>query len=122
MRQERRQTLAERGIHQSLDATLADAGKRAQGDAQKIQSEREGLAVKVSSRDHIARRVFGVGDEDQRIIHSGVCLGLKHFTAMRQCVTYRSMVLRNAAQRVSVLHAATSAMRFANLAAFEHLA
>src|SRR5260370_40251526 len=98
MRQERRQTLAERGIHQSLDATLADAGKRAQGDAQKIQSEREGLAVKVSSRDHIARRVFGVGDEYQRIIYRGVGLGLENFAAMRQRVAYRAMHLRDTTQ------------------------
>ena len=41
---------------------------------------------------------------------------------MRQRIAHRAVHLRDAAQRVRVLHPAAVAMRFANLAAFEHLA
>ena len=67
-------------------------------------------------------QVLGVGDEHQRVIDRGIRLGLKHLAAVCQRVAHRAVHLRDAAQRVSVLHAATGSVRFANLAAFKHLA
>ena len=63
---------------------------------------------------------MGIGQEDQRIVDRGVGLRFKYAAAMRQRVAHRAVDLRDAAQRVSVLHAAAVAMRFANLAAFQH--
>ncbi len=91
-----------------------------QRNAEKIQSERERFAVKVSSRDYIAGKIPGVGDKYQRIIDRGIRLDLKHLEAVRQRVAHRTVHLRDAAQGIGVLHPAAFAMRFANLAAFEH--
>ena len=61
-------------------------------------------------------------DEDQRIIDGGVRFDLKNFAAMGQRVAHCAVHLRNAAQRIGILHAAAFAVRFANLAALEHVA
>jgi hypothetical protein len=76
--------------------------------------------VKVPSRDHVAFEVLRVGNEDERIIHRRVCLDLKYATAVRQSVAHRAMHLRNTAERIRVLHTSALAVRFANLATFEH--
>ena len=58
VRQERRQSFAERGIHQTLDPAFADSRERAERDGQKIQSKRERFAVKISAGDYVACRRF----------------------------------------------------------------
>ena len=60
--------------------------------------------------------------ENQWIIHRRISSISKHRPAIRQRVAHRAMNLRNAAQRISVLHSSTFPMRFANLAALQHLA
>src|SRR5258708_627827 len=72
-----------------------------------------------TSRPHTSR---GASDKNQRIVYSGVCLGFKYFAAVRQRITDSAMHLRNAAQRVGVLHAAAFAVRLSNLAALQHAA
>ena len=58
--------------------------------------------------------------EHQRIIHCRVGLGLKNRAAIRQRVAHRAVHLRDAAQRVRILHSPALAMRLAKLAALEH--
>ena len=78
--------------------------------------------MKISAGDYVARTALWVGDEDQRIVYRRVGFGLKYRSAVCESVADSTMHLRNAAQRISVLHSPALAMRLANLAAFEHAA
>src|SRR5438477_2029363 len=60
------------------------------------------------------------GNENQGVVHRRIGFDLENFAAVCQRVSYRAVYLGNAAQRICILHAAAFAMRFANLAAFEH--
>src|SRR5579872_1061942 len=115
-----RQTFAQRGIHQSLNPSLADACQCAESNRQKIQGECQRLAMKISSGDYVALSVLRISDEDQWVINRGVGLRLEHFSAVAERVANCTMHLRNTAKRVSILHAAALAVRFADLAALEH--
>src|SRR5579864_36597 len=58
----------------------------------------------------------------QRIIHGRVHLDLERPAAEIQRVAHRAVDLRDAAQRISVLHASTVFMRFSNLASCQQAA
>src|SRR5579864_6376076 len=114
--QEWRKPLAQCWIHQALNPALADARQRAERDGQKVQSKSEWLAVKISPRDHLTLSILGVGDKDERVIDGGIGFGLEDLAAVRERVANGAVDLRNAAQRVGVLHAAACPVRFTNLA------
>ena len=80
--------------------------------------------MKVPAGEHITLAIhcLRILHEHQRIIDRGVHLRLKHPAAMGQRVAHRAMHLRDAAQRIGVLHAATVAMRLANFTLFEQAA
>jgi hypothetical protein len=118
--EEWRQSLTQSRIYEPFDAAFADACQRTQRNRQKIERKGQWLTMKVAAGDHIAFCVPRIGYEDERIIDGGVRFCFKYFTAMGKRVPHCTVYLWNAAQRVCVLHAAAGAVRFANLAAFEH--
>ena len=58
------QTLAERRIYQSFDATFADACERTQHDSQEVQRKGQRFAMKVSARDDVTLSVVRIGNEN----------------------------------------------------------
>ena len=125
--QEWRQAFIQRRVHQALQPALGDAGQRAERDAQKIQSEGQGLAWKLppemtSALGRPSSRSYVDLQKHQRVVHRRVDFDLQHLAAVGQRVAHRAMHLRHAAQGVGILHAVAVAMRFAHRAAFEHLA
>ena len=60
--------------------------------------------------------------KDQRIVHRRVHFDLKDLATMGQGIADRAVDLRDAAQRIGILHLLTLAMRLANQAAFQHAA
>src|ERR1700733_2186658 len=99
-REKWRQTLAERGIHEAFQTALADAGECAQRDREKVEREGDGLAVKISAREHIAFAIdrFGIFHEDEGIVDGGVDLALKYCAAMSERVADSTVYLRYAAK------------------------
>ena len=76
--------------------------------------------MKVSARDDVAFSLFRIRNEDQRIVDRGIGFGLKHLAAVGERISHSPVHLWDAAQRVSILHAAAIAVRFTNLATFQH--
>ena len=74
--QERRQLLVERGVHQAVDAALGNARQRGQRDRQKIELERQRLAVKIAAGENLVA-------EYQRVIGGGVQLDGENPAALR---------------------------------------
>ena len=108
----RGQAFVEGGVHQPVDAAFGNARQRRQRDGQKIELERQRLAVKIAAGEN-----FVV--ENQRIVGGRVHLDRENAAGFRQRIQHRAVNLRNRAQRIGILHAAAAAVRFANLAAFE---
>ena len=52
-REKRRQAFVERGIDEPLDPPLGDSRESGQGDAEKVQSKCEGLAMKISAGENV---------------------------------------------------------------------
>ena len=99
-REERGQAVTERGVYHALHAALGNVGEFGCRDGQIIHHERDRLAVEVAARND----AFVVQKQD-RVVGDGVELGFEHLAHMRKRVAHRAMYLRNAAQRVGVLHA-----------------
>ncbi len=78
--------------------------------------------MKISARDHVTLSIFRIGDKDERVIDCRIRFCLENLAAMGERVADGAVDLRNAAQRVGVLHAAAGPVRFANLASFQHAA
>jgi hypothetical protein len=53
-RQKRRKAFAKGRVHHAFESSLADARKSAQRDAEVIEREGDGLAVKVTARNHVS--------------------------------------------------------------------
>ena len=104
------------GIDETLHATLADGAERSERYRQKVGRERNGLAVKISARDHVA-----AVDEDHRIIGSAIDLGLHDAGDIAERVAHRSVDLRHAAKRITVLHAVAISVGLSQLASEKQL-
>src|SRR5437667_11474792 len=128
--EKRRQAFIQCWIDEALKPPLGNSGERAEGDTEEVEHECDRLAMKISTGEDVA--VFSGGAslclsgrgarshtsrKHQRIIHCGIDFYFHHLAAMGKCVAHSTMDLRNAAERVRILHAGTDAMRLANLAA-----
>ena len=87
-----------RGEH-AEDAALADVGDLRDAHRREIERQRERLAVEVAGRDDLA----GVR-EHERVVGDGVDLDGDDFAQPAQRVAAGAVHLRDAAQRVGVLH------------------
>src|ERR1700720_91479 len=80
--------------------------------------------MKVSAGEHVAFSVhrFWILHEHQRVVDGGVCLRLEYQAAVLPRVAHRAVNLRDTAQGIGILHAATVAMRVPDFALFEQAA
>src|SRR6202140_2278746 len=80
--------------------------------------------MEVSPREDVPFAIHRLGTlyEHQGGLDGGGRPRLKYPAAMLKSVAHRAVNLRDAAQRISILHAATIAMRFADFALFEQSA
>ena len=110
--EERRKTFIQAGIEQALRPPLRDARELTQCNREIVESQRQWSTVEVSSRDDC---VF----EDKWIVRSAVQLNLKDPSCVCERVPYGAMDLRNTAQAVGVLNAATLPMVPGNRASLQ---
>ena len=114
-----RQAFIQRRVYQPLNASLRNSRQRAQRNGHVIQGKGQRLAMKITTGNNVA---FAVAlYKHQRIIDRRVHLNFKCPSAKCQRIAHCAVDLRNAAQRICVLHSPALAMGFANLAALEHL-
>ena len=97
--EERRQSVRERGIEQSIETTLADAGEPHRRGGERVHRDRDRLTVEVAPRHDVA-----VLRQHDRVVRDGVQLDLEDAAREREHVAGRSVDLRGAAERVRVLH------------------
>ena len=112
--EERRQAVAEVRVDEPLDATLRDVRQLGDRHRERVERERERLAVEVAGRDEQL-----VLDEHERVVGRRVQLGRDGVLDVVEQVARRSVHLRRAAQRVRVLHLVAPAVRLHDRRAFE---
>ena len=113
-REERRQAVGEVRVDEPLDAPLGDARELGDRHRERVERERERLAVEVAVRDE---RV--VVDEHERIVGRRVELDRDGVVGVVEQVARRAVHLRRAAQRVRVLHLVAPAVRLDDRRAVE---
>jgi hypothetical protein len=104
-REERREPRRQRGVHELLDAPLADVRELGDGDRREVERERERLAVEVAAADRDRPRQTSV----EKTLGLSVTLLISRSRTCahpRERVARRAVHLRHAAERVGVLHLA----------------
>ncbi len=91
--------MREIGVHELLRAPLADVRERRERDREVVERDRERLSVELSRADDLLR----VGEHD-RIVRDRVELALEHGLHVRERLLVRAVDLRDAAQRIRILH------------------
>ena len=87
------------GSSSRYSATLADAGQPHRGDRERVERDRDRLAVEVAARADLVV----VGQHD-RVVRDGAGFGLQHALDVAERVAGRAVHLRRAPQRIRVLH------------------
>ena len=104
--EERRQPLRERRVDEPLDPPLGDVRELGDRHRERVEPERERLAVEVAVRDDQP-----LVDEHERVVGRGVELDRDRRLDVVEQIAARTVHLRRAAQRVGVLHLVAPAMR-----------
>ena len=93
------------GFDEPLHPALGDARELGDGHRERVEPERERLAVEVPVRDDQP-----LVDEHERVVRGGVQLDRDRRLDVVEQVAARPVHLRRAAQRVGVLHLVAPAM------------
>ena len=102
--QKRGEPRRKRGVHELLDAALADVRELRARDRRKVERERERLSVKIPAADQIR---FGVvAHEHARVVGDAVHFAFEDGAHEPERVARCAVNLRNAAKRIRILHAA----------------
>ena len=113
-REEGGQPLGQRRVDHALGAPLGDGRQLGHGHRQRVERERDRLAVEVPVGDeHV------VVDEHERVVGRGVQLGRDHVVDVVEQVADGAVHLRRATERVGILHLVAPAVRLDDRRALE---
>ncbi len=112
--EKRGQPVGEARVDEPLDPPLGDARELGDRQRERVERERERLAVEVPVRDELL-----VVDEHERVVGRRVQLDRDRPFDVVEQVAARAVHLRRAAQRVGVLHLVAPAVRLDDRRALE---
>ena len=113
-REKSRQPLGQRRVDHALGTALGDGRQLRHRDRQRVERERDRLAVEVSvGHEHV------VVDEHERVVGRGVQLGRDHVVDIVEQVAGGAVHLRRATERIGILHLVAPAVRLDDRRAFD---
>ena len=113
-RHEKSGQVRQRGVQQFLDAPLGNGGQVRGRDGGIVEDVTDGSAVEIAAGDDVP-----APREDERVVRRAVHLALENLARVLEGVACRPVDLRHASQRVVVLDAAATPVRFADRASRE---